>query len=79
MTAVLELDNLLDPLSRCLDEDSARRLLSFRVNRSVQQRIETLGEKANEGRLSSDERLEYEALINASDLIAILKLRPGAI
>ena len=31
--------------------------------------------RANEGTLSEDERSEYEALINASDFISILKLK----
>jgi hypothetical protein len=30
---------------------------------------------ANEGLLSDDERAEYEALINAEDFVAILKLK----
>ena len=34
-----------------------------------------LGERANEGTLSADERAEYEALINAADFISILKLK----
>jgi hypothetical protein len=69
------LDGLLDPLSRCLDADSARRLVNFRVDPPVQERIDTLGERANEGTLSADERAEYEALINAADFISILKIK----
>jgi hypothetical protein len=34
-----------------------------------------LGERANEGNLNAAERSEYEALINAADFIAILKLK----
>jgi hypothetical protein len=41
----------------------------------VQQRIETLAERANEGILTGDEAGEYEALINAADFISILKLK----
>jgi hypothetical protein len=41
----------------------------------VQARLDLLGEKANEGTLSDDERAEYEAAINAADDIAILKLK----
>jgi hypothetical protein len=35
----------------------------------------TPGERANEGMLSAEERSEYEALINADDFIAILRLK----
>lgn len=69
------LDSLLEPLSHCLDAESARRLVAFRVDPPVQARIDLLGERANEGGLNDAERSEYEALINAADLIAILKLK----
>jgi hypothetical protein len=42
------LDGLLEPLSRCLDAESARRILEFRVDPAVQARLDVLGEKANE-------------------------------
>jgi hypothetical protein len=61
--------------SRCLDAESARRVLALSVATSVQERVEALAERANEGLLSDDERSEYEALINAEDFVAILKLK----
>jgi hypothetical protein len=69
------LDGLLEPLSRCLDAESARRILELRVDPAVQARLDILAEKANEGTLSEAERAEYEAAINAADLISILKLK----
>jgi hypothetical protein len=69
------LDDLLDPLSRCLDIESARRVVDLRVAPPVQERIDSLAEGANEGTLSDSERSEYEALINAADFISILKLK----
>jgi hypothetical protein len=75
MGAAAGLDALLDPLSRCFDIESARRLVDFRVDPPVQERIDILGERANEGALSPDERVDYEALINAADFISILKLK----
>ena len=69
------LDGLLDPLGRCLDAESARRVVDLRVSPPVQQRIDALAERANEGVLTTDEAAEYEALINAADFIAILKLK----
>jgi hypothetical protein len=69
------LDDLLEPLSLCLDAESARRLIAFRIDQPIQARLEMLGERANEGSLDAPERSEYEALINAADFIAILKLK----
>jgi len=75
MSAAIGLDGLLEPFSRCLDTESARRVADFQVAPQVQQRIDTLAERANEGSLSDGERAEYEALINAADFISILKLK----
>ena len=75
MNSASVLDGLLEPLSRCLDAESARRVLDLKVDLPVQERIESLAERANEGSLSDAERLEYEALINATDFISILKLK----
>lgn len=74
-SAIVVLDSLLDPLSRCLDAESARRVAEFCVEPQVQERIDILAERANEGLLSEDERGEYEALVNATDFISILKLK----
>ena len=75
MTRTTALDQFLDPLSRCLDAESARRVLALGVSTSVQERVDALAERANEGLLSDDERAEYEALIDAEDFVAILKLK----
>jgi hypothetical protein len=62
-------------LSRCLDAVSARRVIDLEIAPTVQERIDMLAERANEGLLSDGERAEYEALINAADFISILKLK----
>jgi hypothetical protein len=69
------LDLMLDPVSHCLDEGSAKRLLDLRVDPAVQARVDELAEKANEGLLTEEERAEYEAYINTDDFISILKLK----
>jgi hypothetical protein len=75
MSVASGLDGLLEPLSRCLDAESARRVVDLQVDPTVQERIDRLAERANEGTLSDSERSEYEALINAADFISILKLK----
>ena len=75
MNATAGLDSLLEPLSLCLDAESALRLVAFRIDPQVLARVEMLGERANERHLTPDERSEYEALINAADFIAILRLK----
>jgi hypothetical protein len=75
LTIDTALDALLDPLSRCLGAESARRIAELRVDPAVQLRIDALAERANNGELSEEERAEYEAYINTSDFISILKLK----
>jgi len=69
------LDGLLDPLTRCFDAESARRVSELRIDPALQSRIDSLAERANEGVLSEEEQAEYEAFINVGDLIAVLKLK----
>jgi len=75
MNAATGLDGLLEPLSLRLDAESARRLVAFRIDPQVLARIEVLGDRANEGNLTADERSEDEAPINAADFISILRLK----
>jgi len=75
LTVPTALDGLLEPLSRCLDAESAKRVVEFRIDPEVQARLGVLAEKANDGTLSDDERTEYEAVIDAADFIFILKLK----
>ena len=49
--------------------------MAFRIDLRVLARIELLGERANEGQLTTDERSEYQALINTADFISILRLK----
>ena len=78
MSAATLLDQFLDPLSRCLDEESARRVVALGIAAPVQERVDILAERANEGLLSDDERAEYETLINVADFISILKLKASS-
>ena len=41
----------------------------------TQQRVEELADRNTEGQLSSEERLEYEALVAAADLVAVLQAK----
>jgi len=66
---------MLDPVSRCFDGESARKLVNLPIDPAVQERVDVLAEKANEGLLTESERAEYEAYINTDDFIAILKLK----
>ena len=66
---------MLDPLSRCLDAESSKRVAELGIDADVQARIEFLAGRANEGLLTPEERAEYEAYISFDDFLSILKLK----
>jgi hypothetical protein len=69
------LDRLLSPLARSLTPDAARCIANFRADGQTQAHIDELAEKCNEGRLSPEEHREYEAYVEAIDMIAILQAK----
>jgi hypothetical protein len=76
ITAIL--DRLLDPVGQALTPEAARRLIDLRADPQAQARIDRLAERANEGQLSQEDRAEYESLIAAANVIAILQAKARA-
>ena len=72
MAELSVLDEVFDPLSRCVD---AQRIVAMQVAESVHQRLAYLAEQANEGVLTDEERDEYDALISATSFLSILKMK----
>jgi hypothetical protein len=73
------LDRLLDPLGRMLTPEVARNLVKLRFDPKAQTRIDKLARRCNEGRLSEEERREYEIYVHAIDFIAILQAKARAL
>ena len=69
------LDRLLEPLSRCLDEASARALVGLRADAEVVSEIEALAEKAREGSISEVETRHYESYAQVTSIISILQAK----
>ena len=72
------LDRLLDPLGRSLTPEAARQLVNLRADAAAQRRMDELARGCNEGRLTPDERAEYEAHVSAATLIAVLQAKARA-
>ena len=75
----LVLDRLLDPVGRCLTRRSAQALLSLQADLDLQAHIEDLARKSTLGRLTAEERFEYEALVATGTVISILKSKARAL
>jgi hypothetical protein len=69
------LDEILAPVGDCLDEGAARALVNLRASPKAQDRVDLLAAKSNEGTLTPEESAEYEALIWASNFIAVLQAK----
>jgi hypothetical protein len=65
------LERLLEPVSRSLNVEAARKLVRLKADAKTQARVAKLARKCNEGELSAKERAEYERYVTAGNLIAI--------
>ncbi|HKM55893.1 MAG TPA: hypothetical protein VJY33_20980 [Isosphaeraceae bacterium] len=75
MLAARFLDRVLDPLAACLNREAAQSIIDLRIDPDIQARVDTLAERANEGTISAEERAEYLSYVEATDLLAIFKLK----
>jgi hypothetical protein len=53
-TAKPVLDEILEPVTRCLTIDNAQELLNYRPKRKVRLRLQKLARKCNEGQLTPE-------------------------
>ncbi len=74
-TGSIHLDRLLEPFADCLTPEVAARIAGMRADEEVQERIDYLADRANEGLLNSAEKDEYEGYLHAIDVIAVLQAK----
>jgi hypothetical protein len=67
------LDRILKPISDSLNREAADKLLSLKADPSIVARLSKLARKCNDGVMKPAERLEYESLVLAGELVAILQ------
>jgi hypothetical protein len=72
MTTATIVGKWLDPM---ITPETAKYLLSLKADDELAARLTTFAEKANEGQLTSEERREYEAYLQADSLLAILQVK----
>jgi hypothetical protein len=61
------------PIFALLSDDQMRHLAQLPADASLAERVDELAGKANEGELTAEERGEYEAYIEANNLLAVLQ------
>lgn len=78
-TATSVFGELVEPVVRNLNVDAARALLGIRASKAAAKRMDLLAQKCNEGELSPQERVEYEANVMASEFLALLQAKARAL
>jgi hypothetical protein len=79
MAGVVELlDRWLDPVGQALNAEAAGRLLGLRADEQMRERVAELADRNTEGLLTPEERSEYEALVTAGEVVAILQAKARA-
>ena len=79
MSAGTIIENVLDPLTECLTVQAAEKIMAFRADAETQGRVDELAAKSGEGILNEDDRAEYHDLVEAFDLVAIVKSRARSV
>jgi hypothetical protein len=69
------LDRLLDPVRDALTPEVANAIASLKADAAAQERIQDLAERHHEGLLSPEELEEYEAIVGAANLVAVLQAK----
>jgi hypothetical protein len=69
------LDRLVEPVVRTLTPEVARALVRLRADPELQARMDELAEKCNEGRLTPEEREEYETSVRFANYLAIIQTK----
>lgn len=57
----------------------AEELSAMRASPKVEGRIEELADKCNEGKLTAEERAEYETHVDSIDVISLLQVKARAV
>lgn len=69
------IDRLIDPVGQCLTPEVAKRIATLKPDADLQSRVDELAEKANAGKLSEDERREYEQYVTFSQFVTLLQIK----
>jgi hypothetical protein len=78
-TTAIHLDRLLEPFFGCLSLDVAAKLADLRADDAMQDRIDSLAERSNEGLLTDEEREVCAGYLHAIDVIAVLQAKARAL
>ncbi len=73
MEAYSVFHRVLEPVLRSLPPEAARQIAQAQADEQLQRRVEELARKSNEGDLTDEERREYQAYVDAGDVVAAMQ------
>ena len=77
-TDITILDKVLEPVARCFTPAVAKQIAELRADTPTQARLDELASKCNEGELTETEKREYQAYVDALDLLGLLQAKARA-
>lgn len=73
------LDRMLDPVRDCLTPEVARKILALRADAVTQAKLDEYAEKNAEGTITPAELDEYDAMVQAANMISVLQAKARAV
>jgi hypothetical protein len=73
------LERLVERLSGSLSVETARDVLSLKIDRPTQRRLDALADKGSDGQLTPGEQAEYASLVVGLDLLTLMQARARAL
>jgi hypothetical protein len=75
MTTSTLLHQLFESVGNCLSLEAASKLRALPVSDELQAQLDQWAEQNMEGRLGSDERQQYEAILRALNFVSVLQAK----
>jgi hypothetical protein len=73
------LDRFLNPIRDVLTPEVAKAIVDLRADDATQERIEDLAHRHHEGQLDAQELAEYQSIVNAANLVAVLQAKARSV
>ncbi len=79
MDTIPTLVRMLDPVGKSFGVKTAQALVNLRADAELQANMERLARRCTEGKLTPEEKAEYDAFVSANNVIAILQAKARAV
>ena len=78
LSATDMIDRMLNPVSQAMTGDAARRLLDLRADPELQAQLAELADLANDGRLTPEQRSDYQLVLTVGTVVSLLQAKARA-